>query len=847
MGIKEYRATGGNAALLKDYHRQLDSLGEWQINFLLYKKQEYGFVYLTSGNRVIFSGSEYYPYLSANYDLRYKSVETGKTDKVIVDFGSYPEKDSVIFKDKYGVTLKLSKGNVLNFTGVAKPDTNYIYAYRGDQKIGKLFLNTYQQKTYKVVFVRVNGAAKKLNAKEITNYLNKVYNQCAVSYEDSIDNITIDDLTSFSHGGSGILTVYNDDQKKVLQAYDPQMQDGVYYLFFIDNVTDKKDGNGTLVSGYMPRGYNAGFIYDGGSEHTIAHEIGHGIAGLEHVFENSNNSGKTANLMDYANGEELWHFQWDQIQDPSRVWMKWNKDESEGEWTTDGHYYLFTYLGMLMGMEYPDAERLGSYAEKPDTYVLHDEDIKNGKIILGKEEEIDLQKFIVPEGYVLKAGSFNIARNNILQANYNKFYRDGYYFFLTKNLYEWPEHTITAEDKKRGYIDFGADKYGNPKRISFHKAFKAGDMMENITCLIGGLQQKYHALTEGFHGVELAATAYAIDKFRNSHKEDYEGYLLHRFGDVFAHMDMEDDKDGFVYKDISLMQYISVLDNYFKQKLSHIIYDKSIDKIVDRSGKVNITVKTSLTEDEIIWRMLQSIFKAKDDEIILDLDPEPYFIKSSFSYDKIKEEILTKLKKELGEVPQLDNEMYGDEWGFTFGHGWDGTPVDDILNRLPLFEYYVNYTIQLFDLLGLNENNITYDDDIKPLITAIEQVAGEKTDLKLDGIFALHIYLERIKRKEKIESFNIPVKNLSKQIKDKDNAAIATYDVLGGYKKIFKGEPGFEGDSNNSLDNRSARLIKEFLDAYFKQNKEKAEFSEIERLEILYEQSNYKVNVIRKK
>ncbi|MBO7441010.1 MAG: hypothetical protein J6U21_15170, partial [Bacteroidales bacterium] len=99
----------------------------------------------------------------------------------------------------------------------------------------------------------------------------------------------------------------------------------------VDGVTDKKDGSGTLVSGYMPRGYNCGFIYDGGSERTIAHELGHGIAGLEHVFADSKASGKTANLMDYATGTALWHFQWDQIQDPSRVWMKWNKDESEGE------------------------------------------------------------------------------------------------------------------------------------------------------------------------------------------------------------------------------------------------------------------------------------------------------------------------------------------------------------------------------------------------------------------------------------------------------------------------------------------------------------------------------------
>jgi hypothetical protein len=41
MGIKEYRATGGNAALLKDYHRKSDSLAQWQINFLPYSEQTF--------------------------------------------------------------------------------------------------------------------------------------------------------------------------------------------------------------------------------------------------------------------------------------------------------------------------------------------------------------------------------------------------------------------------------------------------------------------------------------------------------------------------------------------------------------------------------------------------------------------------------------------------------------------------------------------------------------------------------------------------------------------------------------------------------------------------------------
>jgi hypothetical protein len=345
MGIKEYRATGGNAALLKDYHRKSDSLAQWKINFLPdTATQIYGFDYLGSGNHGIYSGSEYYPSVNG-YDFRYKSVECYKTDKVVVDFGSYPEKDSVIFKDKYGVTLKLSKGNVLNFTGVAKPDTNYIYAYRGDQKVGKLMLNVYKRKPIKVCLVMVNGAHHKESFAEIKKYLDKVYKPAVVEFEIFSANFKMPELTSFSHGGSPWNSVYNDDQKRVLRAYNDSIKDGIYYLFFIDNVTDKKDGNGTMVSGYMPRGYNAGFIYDGGSAHTIAHELGHGIAGLEHVFSDSKSSGKTNNLVDYSEGEELWHFQWDEIQDPSRVWMKWNKDEEEGE--NIGYKNIYDYAFMF--------------------------------------------------------------------------------------------------------------------------------------------------------------------------------------------------------------------------------------------------------------------------------------------------------------------------------------------------------------------------------------------------------------------------------------------------------------------------------------------------------------------
>ncbi len=41
MGVKEYKFSGDDRHLLNEYHRQLDSLGEWQINFTPAKTEKY--------------------------------------------------------------------------------------------------------------------------------------------------------------------------------------------------------------------------------------------------------------------------------------------------------------------------------------------------------------------------------------------------------------------------------------------------------------------------------------------------------------------------------------------------------------------------------------------------------------------------------------------------------------------------------------------------------------------------------------------------------------------------------------------------------------------------------------
>jgi hypothetical protein len=69
-----------------------------------------------------------------------------------------------------------------------------------------------------------------------------------------------------------------------------------------------------------------------------------------------------------------------------------------------------------------------------------------------------------------------------------------------------------------------------------------GSMEERTTWAKAKEQQRFHALTGGYHGVELAATIYAILKTHNA--EDFDSYLLHRFGDDFAHFHIKDDLNG---------------------------------------------------------------------------------------------------------------------------------------------------------------------------------------------------------------------------------------------------------------------------------------------------------------
>ncbi|MEZ4974051.1 MAG: hypothetical protein R2820_12130 [Cyclobacteriaceae bacterium] len=203
---------------------------------------------------------------------------------------------------------------------------------------GKLNMISYDNEKKNLVLVSVNGT-KKMDVETVKSTLNDIYSQGVVEWTDVLqDDLSVSgiDEGNIDDGGSGVLSNYTDDMKKILRAYTAghTLANNTYYLFLVKNSTSKNK------LGYMPRKRQAGFIFvdaHNGQDMvlTMAHELGHGAFHLKHTFsEYSLSQGVTENLMDYPAKSRLDKWQWDKIHNPEAV-LGLFEDDEEGALESD--------------------------------------------------------------------------------------------------------------------------------------------------------------------------------------------------------------------------------------------------------------------------------------------------------------------------------------------------------------------------------------------------------------------------------------------------------------------------------------------------------------------------------
>jgi hypothetical protein len=213
-------------------------------------------------------------------------------------------------------------------------ESEFIYAWHNNQKIGKLWVKVLPQVDVAVVIVPVNGATLS-NLQNLQTDLNAIYAQANANFTVTIAagfDSTGWDLNAdakLQNGDPHLMTNYSDEMRALRDAYfaaNPDYNKDAYHLFVIPGFEDEQ------LAGYMVRGKGVGFLKDGEDSHTAAHELGHGVFGLEHTFPEIA-EGASDNLMDYAGASHLAHWQWLVVGEPLMVISIFDEEE-EGELMT---------------------------------------------------------------------------------------------------------------------------------------------------------------------------------------------------------------------------------------------------------------------------------------------------------------------------------------------------------------------------------------------------------------------------------------------------------------------------------------------------------------------------------
>ncbi len=287
-----------------------------------------------------------------DYNVMYKAVSNSpnKTDVIeaTATLKNGKTTSDIIFKTKEGVTVPttwedntatLTIEQQFNFVKdeiiatVRPKDSTANYDIAGKMNIWHL-----QQQEVNLTIVPIANAT--LDDERIKEQINAIYNPVGVNFNITVApsfsiNKAVWDVENVNDkldvGDSNILANYTPEERAIYKHYKTQhpIQNQMYYVFVLGDAIKITN---TDVEGFMPLKRQYGFVFNASNTaRTIAHELGHGIFGLEHPFTEYNSSqGSTDLLMDYGLGTAFTHMDWQKIHAPGLQLYLFQGDE-DGE------------------------------------------------------------------------------------------------------------------------------------------------------------------------------------------------------------------------------------------------------------------------------------------------------------------------------------------------------------------------------------------------------------------------------------------------------------------------------------------------------------------------------------
>jgi len=363
-----------------------------------------------------------------NYKVNYKAISESpySTDVVVATatFKNGKTKKDIVFKTQNGtaidstqVTWKdnvatLSLKKTLDFVketiiATVKPATPK--DAKGDPGkydiAGTIDMWHLTNKNINLKVISINNASIANVEKEV----NDIYNKAGINFNISTQNVDLPSSyfpkNTIECGDSGWLAQYTAEQQAIIAYVKTQItyvKDSYYVL--VTNIPSSKG-----LAGFMPLKRQFGFTFSGAKKEedkgstskTIAHELGHGVFGLQHPFTEYNTTTPTNLLMDYGTGTELSHNDWQVMHAPGLQLYPFIQGDKDGEsyWTalddkflnldkdskdkTKGSFSFLSYHGEIVTINKANLEQILFNYGTPDYQI-------NGKQAPGV-----LQSFVI--------------------------------------------------------------------------------------------------------------------------------------------------------------------------------------------------------------------------------------------------------------------------------------------------------------------------------------------------------------------------------------------------------------------------------------------------------------------